>query len=108
MIEDKEAYRVKSTELFNKKEDLFESLSYVNAVTELMKMYNVRHLSELKAKLETDLDAAEQEYEKYTKEENDTFDEICKKFSSNQIECWFAQGHDIVDLVHSYLYGELK
>lgn len=108
MIEDKEAYRVKSTELFNKKEDLFESLSYVNAVTELMKSYNVRHLSELKAKLETDLDAAEQEYEKYTKEENDTFDEICKKFSSNQIECWFAQGHDIVDLVHSYLYGELK
>ena len=108
MIEDKEAYRAKSTELFNKKEDLFESLSDVNAVTELMKSYNVGHLSELKAKLETELDAAEQEYEKYTKEENDTFDEICKKFSSNQIECWFAQGHDIIDLVHSYLYGELK
>lgn len=108
MIEDKEAYRVKSTELFNKKEDLFESLSDVNAVTELMKSYNVGNLSELKTKLETELDAAEQEYEKYTKEENDTFDEICKKFSSNQVECWFAQGYDIVDLVHSYLYGELK
>lgn len=108
MIEDKEEYRVKSTELFNKKEDLFESLSYVNAVSELMKKYKVIYLSELKEKLETEYDAAEQEYEKYTKEENETFDEICKKFSSNQIECWFAQGYDIVDLVHSYLYGELK
>lgn len=108
MIEDKEEYRVKSIELFNKKEDLFESLSDVNAVSELMKKYKVIYLSELKEKLETEYDAAEQEYEKYTKEENETFDEICKKFSSNQIECWFAQGYDIVDLVHSYLYGELK
>lgn len=108
MIEDKEAYRVKSTELFNKKEDLFESLSYVNAVTELMQKYNAGNLSELKEKLDAEYDAAEQEYEKYTKEENETFGEICKKFSSNQIECWFAQGYDIVDLVHSYLYGELK
>lgn len=108
MIEDKEAYRVKSTELFNKKENLFESLSYVNGVTELMQKYNAGNLLELKEKLEAEYDAAEQEYEKYTKEENETFDEICKKFSSNQIECWFAQGHDIIDLVHSYLYGELK
>ena len=108
MIENKDAYRVKSTELFNKKEDLFESLSYVNDVTELMQKYNAGNLSELKEKLDAEYDAAEQEYEKYTKEENDTFDEICKKFSSNQIECWFAQGYDIVDLVHSYLYGELK
>ena len=108
MIEDKDAYRVKSTELFNKKEDLFESLSYVNSVSELMKKYNAGNLPELKEKLDAEYDAAEQEYEKYTKEENETFDKICKKFSSNQIECWFAQGYDIVDLVHSYLYGELK
>lgn len=108
MIENKEAYRAKSNELFNKKEDLFESLSSVNAVSELMKKYKVVYLSELKAKLEQEYDAAEDEYEKYTKEENDTFDEICKKFGSNQIECWFAQGYDIIDLVHSYLHGELK
>lgn len=108
MIEDKDVYRAKSTELLNRKEELFESISYVDAVTELMKKYNVRYLSELKAKLETDLDAAEQAYNKYTKEEKDTFAEICKKFNANQIECWIAQGYDIVDLVHSYLYGELK
>lgn len=108
MIEDKDAYRAKSTELLNKKEELFESLSSVNAVTELMKTYNASNLSELKEKLETECDAAEDAYDKYTKEENDAFDEICGKFSSNQIECWFAQGYDTVDLVHSYLLGELK
>lgn len=108
MIEDKDAYRAKATELLNKKEELNESLSYVDAVSELMKKYKVVYLSELKEKLETEYDAAEDEYEKYTKEEKEAFEEICKKFSSNQIECWIAQGHDVVDLVHSYLYGELK
>ena len=108
MIEDKEAYMVKSTELFNKKEDLFESLSYVNAVSDLMKKYKVVYLSELKEKLEAEYDAAEQAYEKYTKEEHDTFDEICKKFSATQIECWISQGHDVVDLVYSYLSGKLE
>lgn len=108
MIENKDAYRAKSTELLNQKEELLESLSYVDAVSELMKKYKVVYLSELKEKLEAEYDAAEDAYDKYTKEEKDTFDEICKKFSSNQIECWIAQGHDIVDLVHSYLYGELK
>lgn len=108
MIEDKEAYRAKSTELLNKKEELLESLSHVDAVSELMKKYKVVYLSELKEKLEAEYDAAEDAYNNYTKEEKDAFAEICKKFSSNQIECWIAQGHDIVDLVNSYLYGELK
>lgn len=108
MIEDKEAYRAKSAELLNKTEELLESIGYVDAVSELMKKYNVGNLSELKEKLDTEYDAAEDAYNKYTKEEKDAFDEICKKFSSNQVECWIAQGHDTVDLVHSYLYGELK
>ena len=108
MIEDKNAYRAKSAELLNKKEELIESLSYVDAVNELIKKYNVSNLSELTEKLETECDAAEDAYDKYTKEENVVFAEICEKFSSNQIECWFAQGRDVVDLVNSYLSGELK
>lgn len=108
MIEDKDAYRTKSVELLNKTEELLESIGYVDAVSELMKKYNVGNLSELKEKLGAEYDAAEDAYDKYTKEEKDTFDEICKKFRSNQIESWIAHGHDVVDLVHSYLYGELK
>ena len=108
MIEDKDAYRAKSAELLNKAEGLLESLEHVDTVSELMKKYNVGNLSELKEKLEKEHDAAEDAYDKYTKEEKDTFGEICKKFSSAQVESWIAQGHDIVDLVHSYLYGELK
>ncbi len=108
MIEDKEAYRCKRAELSSKTDELSESIGMVDAVMEMLKTYNVSNLSELKEKLETEYDAAEDEYEKYTKEESDTFDEICKKFSTNQIECWFAQGRDVVDLVNSYLSGELK
>ena len=108
MIEDKDAYRAKSAELLNKTEELLESISYVDAVSELMKKYNVGNLSELKEKLAAEYDAAEDAYDKYTKEEKDTFGEICKKFSSAQVKSWIAQGHDTVDLVHSYLYGELK
>lgn len=37
MIEDKDAYRAKSTELLDKKEELIESLSYVDAVKEMLK-----------------------------------------------------------------------
>jgi len=108
MIEDKELYRCKRAELSCKKEELIESISCVDAVSDMMKEYKLSNLSELKEKLETEYDAAEDEYDKYTKEENDTFDEICKKFSANQIECWFAQGRDVVDLVNLYLSGELK
>ena len=108
MIENKEEYRCKRAELSSKKDELSESIDMVDAVREMLKTYNVRRLSALKAKLIQDYDAAEDAYEKFTKEENETFDEICKKFSANQIECWFAQGRDVIDLVNSYLSGELK
>ena len=108
MIEDKEEYRFHRAELASKREELSESIDMVDAVREMLKKYNVRRLSALKAKLVQDYDAAEDAYDKFTKEESDTFDEICKKFSANQIECWFAQGRDVVDLVNSYLSGELK
>lgn len=108
MIEDKEEYICKRAELSNRKDELSESIDMVDAVREMLKKYNVRRLAALKAKLVQDYDAAEDEYEKFTKEESDTFDEICKKFSANQIECWLAQGRDVVDLVNSYLSGELK
>lgn len=108
MIENKEEYISKRAELSCKKEVLVESIDCVDAVIELIKQYNIENLSELKEKLEAEYDAAEEAYDEYTKEESDTFDEICKKFSANQIECWFAQGRDVVDLVNSYLSGELK
>ena len=108
MIEDNEAYRAKSAELLNKKEELIESIDMVDAVREMLKTYNVRRLSALKAKLEQDYDAVADEYEKFTKEETETFAKIAKEFSGNQIECWFAQGYDMVDLVNAYLRGDLE
>ena len=108
MIENKEEYRCKRSELSSKKDELSESIDMVDAVREMLKTYNVRRLSALKAKLEQDYDAVADEYYKFIKEENEVFDEICKKFSANQIECWFVQGRDVADLVNSYLSGELK
>ena len=52
MIDDKELYRVKREELSSKKDELSESIDMVDAVMEMMKTYNVRRLSALKAKLE--------------------------------------------------------
>ena len=108
MIEDKEIYRFKRAELLSKRDELSESIDMVDAVREMLKEYNVRSLPALKAKLEKDYDAVEDEYEKFTKEEKETFAKICKEFSGNQIECWIAQGRDTVDMVNAYLRGELK
>ena len=108
MIEDKEIYRCQRAELASKKEELIESISFVDAVSDMMKEYNVSQLSELKEKLETECDAAEDAYEEFTKEETETFAKIAKEFSGNQIECWFAQGYDMVDLVNAYLRGDLE
>ena len=108
MIEDKEIYRFKRAELSSKKDELSESIDMVDAVMEMLKAYNVRRLSTLKAKLELDYDAVADEYEEFTKEETETFEKITKEFSGNQIECWFAQGWDMVDLVNAYLRGDLE
>ena len=108
MIEDKEIYRCKRAELSSKKDELSESIDMVDAVREILKTYNVRRLSTLKAKLEQEWDAVADEYEEFTKEENETFAKITKEFSANQIECWFAQGYDMVDLVNAYLRGDLE
>jgi len=108
MIDDKELYRCKRAELSCKKDELSESIDMVDAVREMLKTYNVRRLSALKAKLEQDYDAVADEYEKVTKEETETFAKIAKEFSGNQIECWFAQGYDMVDLVNDYLRGDLE
>lgn len=108
MIDDKELYRCKRAELSCKKDELSESIDMVDAVREMLKTYNVRRLSALKAKLEQDYDAVADEYEKFTKEETETFAKIAKEFSGNQIECWFAQGYDMVDLVNAYLRGDLE
>ena len=108
MIDDKELYRVKREELSSKKDELSESIDMVDAVMEMMKTYNVRRLSALKAKLEQDYDAVADEYKEFTKEETETFTKIIKESSANQIECWFAQGYDMVDLVNAYLRGDLE
>ena len=57
MIDNKELYRVKRAELSSKKDELSESIDMVDAVMEMMKTYNVRRLSALKAKLEQNYDA---------------------------------------------------
>lgn len=108
MIEDKAIYRYKRAELLSKRDELSESIDMVDAVRELLKEYNVRRLSALKVKLEQDYDAVEDEYEKFTKEEKETFAKIAKEFSGNQIECWIAQGNDTVDMVNAYLSGDLE
>lgn len=108
MIEDKELYRCKRAELSCKKDELSEGIDMVDAVREMLKTYKVRRLSTLKAKLEKEWDAVSDEYDEFTKEENETFTKITKEFSANQIECWFAQGYDMVDLVNAYLRGDLE
>ena len=108
MITDKDVYRCKRAELSSKKDELSESIDMVDAVREMLKTYNVRRLSALKAKLEKEWDSVADEYEEFTKEENETFAKITKEFSANQIECWFAQGWDMVDLVNAYLRGDLE
>ena len=108
MIEDKEVYRCKRAELSCKKDEISEGIDMVDAVREMLKTYNVRRLSALKAKLEKEWDSVADEYEEFTKEENETFAKITKEFSANQIECWFAQGYDMVDLVNAYLRGDLE
>lgn len=108
MIENKEEYRCKRSELSSKKDEISEGIDMVDAVREMLKTYNVRRLSALKAKLEREWDAVSDEYEEFTKEETETFAKITKEFSANQIECWFAQGWDMVDLVNAYLRGDLE
>lgn len=108
MIEDKEIYRFKRAELSSKKDEISEGIDMVDAVREMLKTYNVRRLSALKAKLEREWDAVSDEYDEFTKEETETFTKITKEFSANQIECWFAQGYDMVDLVNAYLRGDLE
>ena len=108
MIENKEEYRFKRAELSCKKDEISEGIDMVDAVREMLKTYNVRRLSALKAKLEREWDAVSDEYDEFTKEETETFTKITKEFSANQIECWFAQGYDMVDLVNAYLRGDLE
>ena len=106
MIEDKEAYRKKRSEIMDRQEELIEKIDMVDAVKELLETYDCS-IEDLKERLENELAAADDEYQEYTKEESQIFAKICKEFSGGQIEQWFAQGYDTVDLVNAYLGGDL-
>lgn len=108
MIEDKEAYIAKRNELLNDREEVMEAISIADAYKDLLKKYYASSHSDLMHKLELAYDDREEKYNEFIKEETETFDKITKEFSGNQIECWFAQGYDLVDLVNAYLRGDLE
>lgn len=106
MIENKEAYRKKRSEIMDRQEDLIEKIAMVDAVKEMLKTYNC-NIDDLKERLEDEIDAATDEYQEHTSEEYKILAKIDKDFSALQIEQWFAQGYDTVDLVNAYLRGDL-
>ena len=106
MIENKEEYRKKRSEIMDRQEELIEKIEAVDTVMEMIEAYNC-NIEDLKERLEEEMDAADDEYQEYTKLETETRDKIFKEFSSGQIEQWFAQGYDTVDLVNAYLQGDL-
>lgn len=108
MIEDKEAYIAKRNELLNDREDVFEAIGIAEAYEGLLKKYYASSHADLMHKLDLAYDDREEKYNEFIKEETETFEKIAKEFSGNQIECWFAQGYDMVDLVNAYLRGDLE
>ena len=108
MIEDKEAYYNRTVELANKKDLLVEEMASVDAVESLMHAYGTGSLAELKARLNDEYKVAVTEYDKFTRERDETFDKICTEFGAERIQNWIAMGYDIIDLVIFYLSGQLK
>lgn len=108
MIEDKEAYIAKRNELLNNKEAVLEAIEIAEAYEGLLKEYYASSHADLMHKLDLAYDDREEKYNEFIKEESETFEKIAKEFSGNQIECWFAQGYDMVDLVNAYLRGDLE
>jgi len=106
MIENKEEYRKKRSEIMDRQEDLIEKIEAVDTVKAMLEAYNC-NIDDLKERLEDEVDAATDEYQEYTKLETKTLAKIIKEFSAGQIEQWYAQGYDTVDLVNAYLRGDL-
>ena len=106
MIENKEEYRNKRSEIMDREDALLDIIDEIDHVKSLMKTYNC-NIDDLKERLEDELDDAEDEYHAHTKEEFETLTKINKEFSAGQIEQWLAQGYDTVDLINAYLGGEL-
>lgn len=106
MIENKEEYRKKLSEIMTRQEELLEKIEAVDSVKAMLEAYNC-NIDDLKERLEDEMDAATDEYQEHTKEENQILAKIIKEFSALQIEQWYAQGYDTVGLVNAYLRGDL-
>lgn len=107
MIEDKEAYYNRVSELANKKDKILEEIRSVAAVEALMHAYGTSSFDELKVRLDTESNVAIAEYNEFTREMDETFDKICTEFGA-EVQNWIATGYDRIDLVNLYLSGKLK
>lgn len=108
MIEDKEAYYKRLSELANKKDILIQEISSVEAVENLMRAYGNSSLPELNDRLDSEYNVAVTEYNEFTREVDETFNKICAEFGSGQVQNWIVIGYDMIDLVNLYLSGQLK
>lgn len=108
MIEDKEAYYNRRSELANKKHLFIEEIASVNAVESLMRTYGTSSLAKLKDRLNAEYNVAVAIYDKFTREVDETFNKISAEFGDGQVQNWIATGYDMIDLVNLYLSGKLK
>ena len=106
MIENKEEYLKKCSEIRGRQEELNDKIEAVDTVKAMLEAYNC-NIEDLKERLEEERDAATDEYQAHTREAIEILTKINKEFDARQIEQLYARGYDNVDLVNAYLRGDL-
>ena len=104
MIEDKEKYRNERSRRFNKIQDLIKKKTFVE---DFVNEFGDASITDISRVIEEDLSKEQKAYEDFTKEENDALTAINEKYDAGKILNMIANGVDTLDMVNSYLRGEL-
>lgn len=104
MIEDKEKYR---NECSKRSNEIFELQGKKDFIDKLVDEFGDASITDISLAIEEDLEKAQKAYDDFTKEETEVLKKIDEKYDSQTILGWITSGTDTLDLVNSYLKGDL-
>lgn len=104
MIEDKEKYRNECSKRSNKIQQLLGKKTFIE---DLLNEFGDASITDISLAIIEDLEKAQKDYDYFTREETETLKKIGEKYDNDTILGWIANGADTLDLVNSYLKGDI-
>lgn len=104
MIEDKEKYRNECAKRSNK---IFELQGKKEFIDKLVDEFGDASITDIRLAIDENLESLQKAYDDFTREETETMLKIEEKYDSGKILDLIADGYDRIDMVNSYLRGDI-